>query len=277
MVLGDVQVGQRLSASMQVDLLSFTGSAHVGMLILAQAAPTLKKVVLELGGKSPNIILPSAKLQDVVKLSVDRWIGNAGQRCGATTRILIDEARTHEFIAQAKDYLASLVVGDPRDPATQIGPLIDRHHYESVMRWVDRALGQGGEVVAGGGDPPTGLPGGAYMRPMLFGGLSNDSDFCQEEQFGPVATLLPYKTVDEAVEIANATKYGLNAMVFGATTDAIAVGRKLRCGTVTVNGRAGARREAPWGGYGMSGLGREGGDDGLREFFEVKHLQWAVR
>jgi aldehyde dehydrogenase (NAD+) len=277
MVLGDVPVGQRLSASPLVDMLSFTGSAKVGALILAQAAPTLKKVVLELGGKSPNIILPGAVIAEVVKPSVDRWIGNAGQRCGATTRVLVHESNVDEFVAQADTYLKAVVVGDPRDRGTQMGPLIDCAHRDSVQGYVDRALQAGGRIVAGGGKLPGGLPGGAYMRPLLMGGLENDAEFCQEEQFGPVAAVLSYNTVDEAIQIANATKYGLNAMVFGPTVEAIAVGRQLRCGTVSVNGRAGARREAPWGGYGMSGLGREGGDDGLREFFEVKHLQWAMR
>jgi aldehyde dehydrogenase (NAD+) len=277
MVLGDVDVGQRLSSSPDVDLVSFTGSVGVGAHIMAQAAPTLKKVVLELGGKSANIILPEADLGEVVKPSIDRWIGNAGQRCGATTRILVHSSQAEEFARRADAYIKGLTIGDPADPATDLGPLIDHGHRASVQSHIDRAIAEGGRIVAGGGDAlPAGLS-GAFMVPCLIGGLTNNSALCQQEQFGPVAALLTYDSVEEAVAIANETRFGLNAMVFGPTAPALAVARQLRCGTVTVNGRAASRREAPWGGYGQSGVGREGGDEGFREFFEIKHVQWAMR
>jgi aldehyde dehydrogenase (NAD+) len=276
LVLGDAEVGTRISTSPLVDMVSFTGSVKVGAQIMAQAAPTIKKVVLELGGKSAAIVLPGTDLKLVLKPLIDRLIGNAGQRCGATSRMLIHTSQFDGFVAQAAAYLKDIVVGDPREKTTDVGPLIDHVQLRSVQGYVDRALAVGGRIAAGGGSLPARLPGGAFMRPMLLTGLDNATEFCQEEQFGPTGAIIPYDSVDEAVDIANATRYGLNAMVFGSTVEAIAIGRRLRSGTVTINGR-GANRSAPWGGYGQSGLGREGGDEGFREFFEVKHLNWLVR
>lgn len=277
LVYGDADVGEQLTSSPDIEMVSFTGSARVGGLIMEQASRTLKKLVLELGGKSPNIILPGTDIESVVKLSIDRLIGNSGQRCGATSRILVHDSQFDAFVAASKAYLETIVIGDPRDKATNIGPLIDHAHMRSVQGYLDRALGNGGKVLAGGNELPASLPGGAFMAPYLLGGLPNSAEFCQEEQFGPVGAVLPYASVDEAVEIANDSRYGLNAMVFGPTDQSIAVARRIRVGTVTVNGRAGARREAPWGGYRQSGLGKECGDDGFREFFEVKHVQWMMK
>ena len=276
MILGEVATGERLTTSPKVDMVSFTGSANIGARVMAQAAPTLKKVVLELGGKSPNIILPGIALEPTIKPSIDRIIANAGQQCGTTSRILVHEDQFDEFVALASAYLDDVVVGDPRDPKSSLGPVVDQGQLSSIQGYVDRALAAGGTIVAGGNDLPSGLPGGAFIAPLLIAGLSNDSEFCQEEQFGPVASILTYKTVEEAIEIANDTKYGLNAMVFGPTQDAIAVARRLRGGTAVVNGR-GKNRDAPWGGTGRSGVGREGGNEGFREFFEVKHLNWQTR
>jgi aldehyde dehydrogenase (NAD+) len=277
LVLGEAEIGRQLSAAPEVDLVTFTGSVPVGAQVMGQAAPGIKRVILELGGKSPNVLLQGTDMRAAIGPSVMRLVTNAGQRCGATTRILVHEDDLEEFAEAARDYVAGVVVGDPRDPATIVGPLVDERHLESVRGHVERAIADGATILAGGGDPPSGLAGGFFMNPVLLGGLPNTSDFCQQEQFGPVGAVLTYSDVDEAVRIANESDFGLNANVFGPTPDAIAVARRIRSGTVTVNGGGRIRPDAPWGGFGHSGVGREAADDGFREFFEVKHIQWPVR
>jgi aldehyde dehydrogenase (NAD+)/betaine-aldehyde dehydrogenase len=276
LVLGEAEVGRRLSSHPDVDLVTFTGSAAVGELIMAQASSGLKKVILELGGKSPNILLPGTEIDTAIEPSLLRLITNAGQRCGATSRTLVPRQDFERFREGASRYLDAVAVGDPRDPATIVGPVVDRAHLDSVQRYVDRALADGAELLAGGGDPPAEFPDGAFIRPMLLGGLGNESELCQEEFFGPVGALLPYDDVEEAVAIANDSQYGLNANVFGPIPEALAVARRLRSGNVTINGGGRIRPEAPWGGFGRSGVGRESGDEGFREFFEVKHIQWPL-
>ena len=167
-------------------------------------------------------------------------------------------------------------VGDPRDPQTALGPLIDERHHESVQGYVDRALADGAHVLAGGGPVAADLPGGFFMNPVLLAGLSNSSELCQQEQFGPVGAILPYRDVDEAVAIANDSQYGLNASVFGPTGTAMQVARRIRSGTVVINGGGRTSTAAPWGGFRRSGNGREAGDEGFREFFEVKHIQLGL-
>ena len=277
MVLGEAEVGRRISSAPEVDLVTFTGSVPVGGEVMAQAAPSIKRVILELGGKSPNILLPGTDMAAAIGPSVMRLVTNAGQRCGATTRILVQEDEFDAFADVARPFVEGVVVGDPRDPATIVGPLVDERHLRSVQGHVERAMADGASVVAGGGDPPDGFENGFFMNPLFLGGLSNDSDYCRQEQFGPVGAVLTYRDVDEAVAIANASDFGLNANVFGPTSEAIAVARRLRSGTVTVNGGGRIRPDAPWGGYNKSGVGREAGDEGFREFFEIKHIQWPVR
>ncbi|MEB3031805.1 aldehyde dehydrogenase family protein [[Mycobacterium] nativiensis] len=274
-VLGDVEVGQRLSSHPDVDLVSFTGSVPVGAKIMGQAAPGIKKVVLELGGKSPNILLPGTDVEAAMAPSITRLVSNAGQRCGATSRILVHESQYDEFCSAAKSFYDNIHVGDPRDESTLVGPVIDARHRDFIQGHLDRATAAGAQVVARARIAP-GLDDGFFLEPVLLGGLSNDAEFCQEEQFGPVGAVVTYREVDEAVQIANNTKFGLNANVFGPTGDALAVARRIRSGTVTVNGGGRIRAEAPWGGFGQSGVGRESGDEGFREFFQAKHIQWKL-
>jgi aldehyde dehydrogenase (NAD+) len=276
LVLGEAEVGQALTGDPRVDLVSFTGSEAVGSRIMVQAAPTIKKVILELGGKSPNILLPGTDVEAAIAPSMLRLITNAGQRCGATSRMLVPRADYERFCAAAAKFLDGVKVGDPRDPATVVGPLVDRAHLEFVEGHVERALANGAEIVAGGGPPPAEFPEGAFMRPALLGSLTNSDAFAQEEQFGPVGSVLPYDNVEEAIAIANDSLYGLNANVFGPIPEALAVARRIRSGNVTINGGGRIRPEAPWGGYGRSGIGRESGDEGFREYFEVKHIQWPL-
>jgi aldehyde dehydrogenase (NAD+)/betaine-aldehyde dehydrogenase len=277
LVLGDADVGRRLTTHPLVDMVTFTGSDRVGGEVAAQAGRQIKKVVLELGGKSANILLPGTDVGAAVAPSLLRLVTNAGQRCGATSRIFVHEHDYDAFIEAAQAYWPQLITGDPRDPATIVGPLIDERHLEFVRGHIDRAIGGGATVLAGGGDPPAEFPGGFFLNPVLLGDVDNDGEFCQEEQFGPVGAVLRYADVEEAVALANASRYGLNANVFGPTPEAIRVARRIRAGNVTVNGGGRIRPDAPWGGYGHSGVGREAGNEGFREFFEIKHIQWPIR
>lgn len=276
LLLGGPAVGQQLTSSAEVDLVTFTGSVATGTRVMAQAAPRAKRLVLELGGKSAAVLLPGADLDTAVPTTLLRLITNSGQRCGATSRIIVHEDEAEAFSQRARAFLADVRVDDPLDPETVVGPLVDEEHLHFVQGHVSRALGDGAELLAGGpaGHAPAA---GWFMRPVLLGGLDNAHPFCQEEQFGPVGSVLTYRAEQEAVDLANGSDFGLNAAVFGPTTAALGVARRIRSGTVSINGGGRLRPSAPWGGYGLSGIGREGGHEGFREFFEVKHIQWPIR
>ncbi len=274
LVIGGADAGQSLTEADGVDLVSFTGSVEVGRQVMVQAARGLKRVVLELGGKSPNILLPGADLEAAVLPSLLRFTRASGQGCGCTTRILVQRDGIDHFLEVAREKMDALVVGDPWDERTDIGPLIRGEHRASVEAYVERALAGGAEIVAGG--RPHGIERGYYTSPALVGGVTNDAEICQEELFGPIGVVLPYDTVDEAVAIANATRYGLNASVWGPTDEAMRVARRIRSGTVAINGGGGERPDAPWSGYGESSIGAERGEAGFAEFFQVKHVQWRV-
>jgi aldehyde dehydrogenase (NAD+) len=274
LVIGEAEVGAALTQSGGVDLVSFTGSAKVGRQIVRQSADGLKKVVLELGGKSPNILLPGADLQAAVKPSILRYTRNTGQGCGCTTRILVQRADYDRFVELATHEIDALKVGDPWDAGTDMGPLIRGEQRDSVEGYVERAVADGARILAGGGRPD--INQGFYYNPTLIGDVTNNQEICQEELFGPVGVVLPYDTVDEAVAIANQTKYGLNASVWGPTDEAMAVARRIRSGTVALNGGGPERPEAPWGGFGDSGVGHERGEAGFMEFLQVKHVQWPL-
>jgi aldehyde dehydrogenase (NAD+)/betaine-aldehyde dehydrogenase len=274
LVIGGKDVGQALTTHPQVDLVSFTGSVAVGRQVLRQAADTTKKVVLELGGKSPTILLPGGDLDAFVGPSILRFTVQAGQGCGCTTRTLVAREDYDGYVEQATDFIAHLGVGDPRREGVHVGPLIRAEQRASVEGYVERAVDGGGEILAGGGRPDE--PRGFFMNPALIAAVDNRAEIAQSELFGPVGVVLPYDTVDEAVALANDSAYGLNAGVFGPPTLALEVAQRLRSGTVAINGGGTPRFDIPWGGYGDSGIGRESGDEGFREYFEVKHIQWPV-
>jgi aldehyde dehydrogenase (NAD+) len=275
LVYGGVDVGRQVASDPRVDMVSFTGSDTVGAEVMALAAKTVKKVVLELGGKSPNIMLPRADPAKVVAPSVLRFTRNAGQGCGAATRIFVPADEYDMYADALITQISSLVVGSPWDEATDVGPLISLQQRDRVQGYVDRAADAGGKVLIGGGRPSA-LDTGYFFEPTLIAGVDVDAELAQEELFGPVGALFPYDNVDSLIDQANATRYALNANIWGRTSEALAVARRIRSGTVTVNGGGGMRPDAPWGGPGHSGVGREMGEDGLREFFEVKHIQWPV-
>jgi aldehyde dehydrogenase (NAD+)/betaine-aldehyde dehydrogenase len=275
LVFGPPDVTQQVVASDLVDMVSFTGSVPVGAKVMALAAQGIKKVVLELGGKSPNIVLPGADISSIVGPSVLRFVRNAGQGCGATTRTLVPRGDYDQYVAETASFMSELVVDDPHRDDTVIGPLITAEHRERVEGFVSRAAGDGGEVVQGGGRPVH-LPDGFFFEPTLIASVGNEAEVSREELFAPVGVVLPYDDPADAVALANQSRFGLNANVWGPTSVALDFARKIRSGTVTINGGGGMRPDAPWGGYGQSGVGRECGEEGFREYFEVKHVQWPV-
>jgi aldehyde dehydrogenase (NAD+)/betaine-aldehyde dehydrogenase len=274
LVPGGPDVGRLLSSHADVDMVTFTGSNEVGSAVMAAAAPTNKKLVLELGGKSPTIVLPGADLDKVVPASMLRFCRNAGQGCGATTRVLVHRDDHDAFVAAATAFLRALPVGDPYDEATEVGPLISAEHRSRVEAYLERAVSKGATVLVGGGQPEG--RDGFFLEPTLVADVHPDDEIAQDELFAPVAVVFAYDTVDEAVEIANNTRYGLNALVWGEPDEAMAVAARLRTGTVALNGGGGSRPDVPWVGARQSGIGMEMGEDGFAEFFTVKHVQWPV-
>lgn len=275
LVVGGPEVGIRLTSHPDINMVTFTGSDAVGARVMSQAAlGSLSKTVLEMGGKSPNIVLPGADLPAVVPASVLRFARNAGQGCAAWTRVLVHESQLDEFVKLADAFIATIKVDDPQQEDTIVGPVISAEHRDKVERLVQEALDRGARIAAGGGRPD--LPTGYYLNPAILTGVAPDDPIARTELFAPIAIALPYTDVDEAVRIANDSPYGLAANVFGPTPEAIEVAKRLRAGTVTINGGSGMRPDAPWGGPGRSGVGRELGEDGFAEFFEVKHIQWPL-
>lgn len=272
-VQGGPPVGDQLARHANVDMLSFTGSDAVGSQVIAASSSTLKKVVLELGGKSPDILLPGVDHRDTVVASSLRFTRNAGQGCGATTRLLVPASVHDDFVEAMVAQLESLSIGDPTYETTDVGPVISREHRDGVLQQVDHARASGAEIYTGGVAPDR--P-GYYLAPTLAGRIGNAEPLAQDELFAPVAVVIPYDDVDEAVAIANDSRYGLNANVWGPVDRAFAVAERLRTGNVTVNGGGDVRPESPWGGFKRSGLGREMGEDGLAEYFETKHIQWRI-
>jgi acyl-CoA reductase-like NAD-dependent aldehyde dehydrogenase len=274
-IVGGAEVGQQLSSHPGVDRVSFTGSDGVGAAIMAQAAQNLTGVTLELGGKSPSLVLPGV---DVHKIAVEmhlRWSRNGGQGCAALARLLVHEDMFDEFLDAGASAFDQMVVGDPWDPATNIGPMIRPDHRARVLGFIDEAVETGGEKLLEVTSP---LPDkGYFVNPVLLGNLPPDARAVQQEIFGPVAVILPFKDTEDAIRLANDTAYGLAANVWcDDPLEARRVARQLRAGTVWINGGGAMRPDAPFGGYGRSGVGRELGEWGMREYLEVKHLQWRI-
>jgi aldehyde dehydrogenase (NAD+)/betaine-aldehyde dehydrogenase len=275
-VFGPPGTTSAVVGSPMVDMVTFTGSPAVGTKILQLAAPNLTKTVLELGGKSPNIVLPGADLAKVVGPSALRFTRNSGQACGATTRTFVPRTSLDEYVARSAEFLSTLTVGDPFDADTVLGPLSSAEHLSTVQGFLSRAESDGAAFAVGGSRPGGALAGGFYLEPTLVTGIGNGAEIAQEELFAPVGVVIPYDDVDDAILLANDVKYALNANIWGPTPTAIEFARRVRSGTVTINGGGGMRPDAPWGGPGASGIGREGGDEGFREFFEIKHIQWPL-
>jgi acyl-CoA reductase-like NAD-dependent aldehyde dehydrogenase len=268
--LGPV-VGEALAAHPDVDMVSFTGSTRAGRRVAELAAPSIKRVALELGGKSPNVLLDDADFPDAVKRGVAAAYANSGQTCSALTRMLVPRTRLAEVEDLARDVAEGYTVGDPFAEGTRLGPLISSVQRDRVRGYIEKGVEEGATLLTGGADAPESLETGYFVKPTVFSNVTRDMTIAQEEIFGPVLSIIPYDTEDEAVEIANDSLYGLAAGVSGSAERAERVARRLRAGQVTVN--AGKYvRAAPFGGYKQSGLGREHGKYGLEEFLEVKAL-----
>lgn len=268
-----VEVGETLVAHPEVDMVSLTGSTVAGRRIGAVAAQTIKRVSLELGGKSPLIVLDDADIVDAVSGGLSACYLNSGQTCIALTRMIVPRARLAEVEAVARAGVETIVVGDPFDPATTLGPLVSADQRDRVIGYIEKGIAEGARLVAGGPTAPDGLDTGFYVRPTVFSDVTPDMTIVREEIFGPVLVIQAYDDEDEAVRLANDSIYGLNAGVFSGDPDrAIAVARRIRAGQVQINDGA-FNIHAPFGGYGQSGNGREFGEAGLEEFLETKSMQ----
>ena len=270
--LGPV-VGEALAAHPDVDMVSFTGSTAAGKRVMAVAAETVKKVSLELGGKSAFVVLDDADLAKAVKVGLANCFINGGQTCTAWTRMLVPSPRYDEALELLQAAAAKYPVGQPTAEGTRVGPLASAVQYDRVVGFLEQAVADGARVVVGGPERPEGLETGYYVRPTVLADVAPGSRVEQEEVFGPVLAVLPYEDEDEAVAIANGTPYGLAGGVFSGDQErAVAFARRLRTGMVDVNGGR-FNPLAPFGGYKQSGNGRELGAYGLEEFLEVKSLQ----
>jgi aldehyde dehydrogenase (NAD+) len=265
-------VGQVLSSHPDVDIVSFTGSTRAGILVAKSAADTVKRVAQELGGKSPNIILSDADFETAVKAGVEGCFGNSGQSCDAPTRMLVPQDRHDEAVGIAKRAAEAMVTGDPKDPATDLGPVVSQVQYDKIQALIASGIQDGATLVTGGRDRPDGLAQGYYVKPTVFAAVTPDMRIAREEIFGPVLAIMPFDSEEQAVEIANDTVYGLAGYVQSGDLDhARRIARQLRAGQVHINSPD-WDLFAPFGGYKQSGNGREYADWGMHDYLETKAL-----
>ena len=266
-------VGEAMSLHPGIDMMSFTGSTAAGRRVTEAAAGSIKRVALELGGKSANVILDDADLQEAVTDGVGKCFLNSGQTCSALTRMLVPRSRLAEAEAIAAAVTAHYTVGDPFAPDTKLGPLVSDVQRERVRNYIEKGIAEGAKLVTGGAEPPAGLERGFFVQPTVFSEVTSEMTIAQEEIFGPVLVIMPYDDEDDAVRIANDSVYGLAGGVWSADEErAKRVARRIRTGMVEINGGA-FNPLAPFGGFKQSGHGREFGKFGLEEFLEIKSLQ----
>ena len=269
--LGPV-VGEAMSSHDGIDMMSFTGSTRGGIAVAKASANTVKRVSQELGGKSPNIILDDENFQISVSGGVKSCMENSGQSCNAPTRMLVPKNRYNEALEIAVNINNGIITGDPGSEKTDIGPLVSETQYNKVQKLIQSGIDNGANLVSGGLGKPQGLETGYYVKPTIFGGVSNDMEIAREEIFGPVLCIITYNNFEEAIDIANDTEYGLAAYVSGADpNELMRYARQLNAGQIHLNYRSGGS-DAPFGGYKQSGNGREKAEWGLEEYLEVKAI-----
>lgn len=266
-------VGTALSKHPDVSMMSFTGSTRAGSLVAQNAAPTVKRVTQELGGKSPNIVLADADLEAAVTGGVMHMYNNTGQSCNAPSRMLVPAAKLAEAEAIAAKVTEAVVVGDPEGEGTTMGPVVSEVQFNKIQGLIEKGIAEGAKVVTGGAGRPDGLSKGYFIRPTVFSEANNEMTIAREEIFGPVLTMIPYETEEEAIRIANDTPYGLAGYVQSGDLDhAREVASKIRAGNVSINGSS-AGFDVPFGGFKQSGNGREWGSHGFTDFLEIKAVQ----
>lgn len=274
LVNGDGEnVGIPLSEHPDVRMMSFTGSGRAGQSIMEKSAADFKKVALELGGKSPLIVLDDADLDEAAESAVNRVVRNTGQVCTAGTRTLIPENMKDDFLEKLKEKISAVKVGDPREDGIEVGPLISKEQFDRVQGYIEKGQEEGATLYYGGTGKPDGLEKGYFVKPTIFTDVDNGMTIAQEEIFGPVMSVITYGDLDEAIHIANDTVYGLAGYVVGKDKDKLQkVARSIEAGTISINDCTGPQT-LPFGGYKQSGIGREWGDYGLEEFLEVKSIK----
>jgi aldehyde dehydrogenase (NAD+) len=269
--LGEV-VGTALTQSPDIQKIAFTGSTQIGKLVAKNSLDTMKRLTLELGGKSPNIILDDADLSTAIPMAINACYLNNGQACIAASRLIVPEDRLEEVKRLAKAAVETIKVGDPRDKEVTLGPLASTKQYKRVQEYIKSGIEEGAQIVIGGEGHPEGLAGGNFIKPTVFAHVTREMRIAKEEIFGPVLSILAYKTEAEAIEIANDTEFGLIAYISSADRERAArVARKLAAGRVLIN-TISHDPFAPFGGFKQSGLGREGGIFGLQEYLEPKAI-----
>ena len=270
LVNGDgATTGDALTSHPDINMISFTGSTRAGALISQNAAKDFKRVSLELGGKGANIIFKDAD-PEAIERGAFRCFRNSGQSCNAPTRMLVEKSMYDEAIKRLKKYTENFEVGDPKKEGEHIGPVISETQYNKIQTLIQKGIDEGAKLVAGGTGKPDGLEKGYFVKPTVFADVNNDMDVARTEIFGPVLSVIPFETEEEAIKIANDTSYGLTNYIQTQDSEKVQrVARKLRSGMVDVNG-AGIAVDAPFGGFKHSGIGREAGEHGLEEFLEVK-------
>ncbi|CTQ59291.1 aldehyde dehydrogenase family protein [Roseibium album] len=265
-------VGAAMSAHPGIDMMSFTGSTRAGVAVTQNAAATVKRVALELGGKSPNLLFADADLETAIRFSLESCFSNSGQSCDAPTRLLVERSAYEGAVTAAERIAAETTVGDPAEEGDHIGPVISNLQYERIQGHIERGIADGARLVAGGPGRPAGFEKGYFVKPTVFADVTNQMSVARNEIFGPVLVMIPFETEDEAIEMANDTPYGLAAYIqTGSPERAKRVSRKLRAGSVYINGAA-PDWDVPFGGYKQSGNGREYGEFGLEDFLELKSI-----
>jgi aldehyde dehydrogenase (NAD+) len=273
MVNGDgPTVGEAMSSHPGIDMMSFTGSTRAGIAVTKGAADTVKRVTLELGGKSPNLVFADADVEKAVVRGLDHMFENTGQSCNAPSRMLVERPVYDRAVEIAAAHTKTVKVGNPAEEGDHIGPLVSEAQFNKVQGLIEIAIKEGARLVAGGPGRPEGFNRGYYVRPTVFADVSNDMTIAREEVFGPVLAMIPFDTEEEAIAIANDTPYGLSSYIQSGDPERIRrVARQLRSGMVQVNGKSRAPG-SPFGGYKQSGLGREGGAFGIEDFLEIKSV-----